>query len=391
MRIQASNFQSWSEACLDIEGFTTIVGPSDIGKSSIFRMIKGVFRNDIGANKIKNGENRLSVSIVFDSNNVTATRTTKGATTYTVNGEEYGKLAGNVPEVVAKMGYSPISIGNVTLDPIFGGQFDNQFLLCSSPSDLNTILGAFSSTEKLDQGKKKIGQKIREIDVEAKVTSGMITDAEARVYRLESFLEEAKPLSDVLTQLEIKNNHIDDTIDQFSNLILTSYNLYELNDLKDNLDTFIFDLSPIEEKEKIQDTLTTYRYSTYVYNLAYKTNDLLNFLNKYMARISEISSILELLKVFSKQTVSIDVNQLDTSKLVDKITDIEDKSNVPILLSNYIGYNRLLKSYNQELDQISEDSEKLKTQLDDLHKQWHLEQASKIECPKCGFKFKMEN
>lgn len=391
MRVQASNFQSWSEACLDIEGFTTIVGPSDIGKSSIFRMIKGVFRNDIGANKIKNGENALTVSISFDSNNVTAHRTTKGATTYTVNNEEYGKLAGNVPEVVAKMGYAPVSIGSVTLDPIFGGQFDNQFLLCSSPSDLNTVLGAFSSTEKLDQGKKKIGQKIREIDVEAKVTSGMVTDAEARVFRLESFLEKAKPLSDLLTSLEKKNNQIDDTIDSFSNIILINYNLFDLKSIKDELDEFVFDLSAIEEKEKIYETLSNYRYSTYVYNIAYKSNSYLELLNTKIDRISQIVTILDLFSIYSKQISTVDVSRLAIDDLIKSLEEIGEKSGIVLILSNYNDYNRLLKTYNKELSEVSQEIEVLGTQLNALHKQLHLEQVSKVECPKCGYKFKMEN
>ncbi len=45
-------------------------------------------------------------------------------------------------------------LGKVRLDPVFSRQFGSQFLLEKGDTALNIILGAFSSTEKLEDGKR---------------------------------------------------------------------------------------------------------------------------------------------------------------------------------------------------------------------------------------------
>jgi hypothetical protein len=353
-------------------------------------MIRGTFRNDIGANKIKIGETELAVSISFDKNTVVAKRTTKAATTYTVNGVEYGKLAGNIPEAVAKMGYSSIHIGNVELDPIFGGQFDNQFLLCSSPADLNTVLGAFSSTEKLDQGKKRIGTKIKELDVEAKVTAKMITDAEAKAHKLSMFLEQAKPVSKTLKKLDSRNNELLDTVDCVDTFLITSDKLDKLVETKSEIDVLDFDLTPVANNSKVSSLLSTYRYSRYAYSLSSKSLETFKELVELVNKQSRLSSIVYLLDVYNKKSVTLDTKALDTDSLNKDKKKLLDLDTACLLLPNYIGYIRLLKLLKNDLDTVSSDLESTSGDLKDLRKQEQIEQASKVECPKCGYMFKVE-
>ena len=65
-KLSAKNFQSWRDFSLPMTGFTVIIGPSDRGKSAIIRALRGVLRNQVGANHITYGEKDVSVSLEND-------------------------------------------------------------------------------------------------------------------------------------------------------------------------------------------------------------------------------------------------------------------------------------------------------------------------------------
>jgi len=45
IKLSGKNFQSWDAFDLTLAGLTVLTGPSDTGKSAIFRALKGVLRN----------------------------------------------------------------------------------------------------------------------------------------------------------------------------------------------------------------------------------------------------------------------------------------------------------------------------------------------------------
>lgn len=163
MHLSGRNFQAWAQFDLPISDFTVVVGKSDIGKSALMRAIRGVLRNEISASKIKKGCKDATVNLVIDDLDISARRT-NASTTYTINGEEYKKLGRDIPSVMKGRGFEPVALGRITLDPVFAGQFDQQFLITAGSSELNTVLGAFSCTEKLDQGKKRVRERIKQIE-----------------------------------------------------------------------------------------------------------------------------------------------------------------------------------------------------------------------------------
>ena len=212
-KLVARNFQSWRDFVLPMTGFTVIIGPSDRGKSAIIRALRGVLRNQIGANHITYGQKNTAVSITINGTPIELTRNAK-TTTYTVGEEEYGKLAGEVPPVVKEMGFNEVEVNGVKLDPIFAGQFDSQFMLDLSPAELNSIFGLFSSTEKLNAGKKAAISKNLEFNATAKFLAAENLEAEAKKGLLDSLNQEIEEHSQEIFSLE----------DSF-NSIVTSYNL----------------------------------------------------------------------------------------------------------------------------------------------------------------------
>lgn len=169
IRVQLEDFQSWETADMTIKNLTVVVGSSDLGKSAVFRAVRGALRNSIPQGAVRKGTKRTRVSLDIGGIEVEAIRPLSGSVEYKVDGVPYSKLAGDVPEAVIKLGFEPIQAGNYTFDPIFARQFDQPFLLSSSPAEVTALLGAFSSTEKLDNGKRELAKRGNTLDAQASV------------------------------------------------------------------------------------------------------------------------------------------------------------------------------------------------------------------------------
>jgi energy-coupling factor transporter ATP-binding protein EcfA2 len=203
IRLTGKNVQPWEEFALDIGGLTLIVGPSNHGKSSIFRALRGVLRNDLPSDFVRNGQDgRLEVVLETEGTDpVKATRTRKGTTKYEIGRDSNGKpvkyeaLGDSIPEPMRKLGFGRVQVGETTIDPIFSEQNRAQFLIDPErwkPSDLSSVLGAFSSTEKLDAGKREAGLRITQRNSEARTLAEEIRETEERKGRLLGLSGEAE-------------------------------------------------------------------------------------------------------------------------------------------------------------------------------------------------------
>jgi hypothetical protein len=131
VRLRGKNFQSWSEFSLDIEGLTVITGTSDTGKSAIFRALKGVLRNELPSEFVRDGQDEaMEVSVEVGGHNVSARRTHKGSTTYVIDAKDYAKLAKAAPEALKDLKFNDVIIGDFDVDPIFGRQNSPQYKRC---------------------------------------------------------------------------------------------------------------------------------------------------------------------------------------------------------------------------------------------------------------------
>jgi len=186
-QVQIDNFQSWESAKLQIDGLTVIVGDSNLGKSALERAIKGLLRNELSNRQVRNGSEAMQVSATIDGHTIVATLGNKPSSSivYNVDGEEFKKLNRAVPQPILDLRLGTIEIGDVTLDPIFADQFGSQFLLEEKPGPLNAILGAFSATERLEQGKRKANGEIAELNSQAKLLSKEVQAVETRRATLE--------------------------------------------------------------------------------------------------------------------------------------------------------------------------------------------------------------
>lgn len=202
IELQVENFQSWEKFGLTLDGLTVLVGASNVGKSATNRALKALLRNTLNASQIRVGSTGIKIDAVIDGHRVIAERPKKDSVTYQVDGEGFSKLDGKIPERVADLGYGELVIGKVRLDPIFSKQFGSQFILEEGETALNTILGAFSSTEKLEFGKRTANLRIGERNAEAKVLAKEMRVVEERRAKIAPLAERATATQTLIDSLE---------------------------------------------------------------------------------------------------------------------------------------------------------------------------------------------
>lgn len=206
MRLSGKNFQAWANFDLSIDGLTILTGPSDTGKSAIFRALRGVLRNELPAEWVRDGQDEsLAVEVDYANHKISAHRSSKGSTKYVIDGKDYAKLAGGVPDALKDMKFGEVVIGDFDVDPIFGRQNSAQFLIDPAsykPTEVNAILGAFGGTEKLEAGKKEANLRKTQKDAEARTIAAQIRDAEERKAAFTSMQAEGQTISATLHELE---------------------------------------------------------------------------------------------------------------------------------------------------------------------------------------------
>jgi DNA repair exonuclease SbcCD ATPase subunit len=206
VRLSGKNLQSWAAFDVEINGLTVVTGPSDVGKSALFRALKGVLRNELPAEWVRDGQDEpMEVTVEVDGHKISARRKRKGSTTYVIDGKDFAKLAGGMPEDLAKMKFSEVVIGDFDFDPIFGRQNSAQFLidpLTYKPTEVNAILGAFGGTEKLEHGKKEANLRKTQKDAEARTIATQIRDSEERRAKLTDMQLIGDQTASILIDLE---------------------------------------------------------------------------------------------------------------------------------------------------------------------------------------------
>jgi energy-coupling factor transporter ATP-binding protein EcfA2 len=375
MRLKGKNFQCWENFDLDIDGLTVLVGPSNRGKSAIFRALKGCMRNDIPEDFIRNGqEEPLTLELEVEGNHIEATRKPKGSTKYTINGKKYTSLGGKLPDEVVKLGFGEVKIGEYTVDPIFAGQNKAQFLIDSDrwkPTELSAILGAFSSTEKLDSGKKEANLRITQKKSEASALASEIRSAEERSATLVDLVAEATSVAESIFSLEkgVRENEA-----KFSQLELAAYHLGRLEPLQKILDSLtlpdLIEIEPLIEKVdnlKIgADSFLTSRFFRKVETSIDEILETWAFVVTSFKQVNGINALLELQDNAGK----------GSAKVADRLSEILAGVGAQITeaesLTHSIVYLGAVIASTQLRDKIASDLAKNKLELDGVESELEI-------------------
>lgn len=168
--ITIQGFQAHDKLTISLDfGVTTIVGASDVGKSSIIRAIRWLALNlPSGDSFIRWGEQRARVDAKVDGKFVLRERGTEN--TYVLDTREFKAFGnGGVPEEITNLlGISEIN---------FQGQYDSPFWLSDTAGEVSRHLNRIVGLEIIDDVLSKLTSLIRKRSTEVEVTEKRLDDA----------------------------------------------------------------------------------------------------------------------------------------------------------------------------------------------------------------------
>lgn len=402
MKFTGKNFQPWPDFELDINGLTIVIGPSNEGKSSIYRALKGVLRNDIDAGHIRNPKDEaLELEVEQGGHTIKASRSKKGSVKYVIDGKEYAKLAGGIPDIVKELKFDEIKLGDFTFDPIFAGQNKAQFLIDDEsfkPAEINAILGAFGGTEKLEQGKKQANLLKTQKDSEARVLAGQIRDAEDRKARLEVMSASAHQIDDTIHDLEKALRQLEAESHWLERAVYCRQQLIPLHEIVDAL--ILPDTTGLEELRQTIQYLETAAWAASFAKWIAKPLTAIEGVekpwNEIVALWKQIKGITDAITVLDSET--IDLSELKAFHTDINATDLIGLEASIRYLESTVVLRKALKETADELAGIDGQLSAAQTELAaaqaelqrlELEKaRIRAEEAARAElskaCPKCG-------
>jgi energy-coupling factor transporter ATP-binding protein EcfA2 len=376
-RLTGKNFQSWKSFTLPVKGFTVIVGPSDRGKSAIIRSLRGVLRNEVGANQIQFGEKEASVILEPETGEVIALSRNSKTTNYSVGDEEFAKLNGALPPSMLDLKCGTVDVGGVKLDPIFAGQFDQQFMLSLTPNELNAIFGLFSSTEKLTAGKKAASSKNAELTATAKYIATETQESEAKQARLKLLLDDFDEAEVTFDALALKCRDTETVLDQ----------LDDLKALDEKVLTLSAVLRPIPTTERLEVSVALARMIRGYIKAAANTAKYTEVVSVALPDTSKLVRLTELLPKVSKYIASAkrlkalkSAEKIDPEKWTKAVAALYEKKAPLSMLSNYLKTISSCTSIKASLEELNSQYQSLSAKLAEL-------QSDGIQCPSCGHYF----
>ncbi len=139
---------------------TTIVGPSDVGKSAVLRAIKWVCLNEPrGVSFLREGSSKVSVTLRVDEHKITRSKGIEN--TYHLDGNKYAAFGSDVPKEVS-------DVLKLT-DLNFQDQHDTPFWFGESSAEVSRQLNEIVDLGIIDSTLSNISSEIRTARIEGEV------------------------------------------------------------------------------------------------------------------------------------------------------------------------------------------------------------------------------
>lgn len=207
--IAIQGFQAHKSIRVDLDaGVTTIIGPSDAGKSAILRALRWLALNEpAGDLFIRWGEKKAVVEIGVDQHH-DIRRTRGGAeNSYELGDREFKAFGAEVPKEVSDvLGMNEIH---------FQGQYDGPFWLSDTAGEVSRHLNRIVGLEVIDTVLSKLGALIRRRGTEVELIEERVASAKTERRRWK-FVE---ALNEDLTALEGSEVLLDEMRDSVSQLL----------------------------------------------------------------------------------------------------------------------------------------------------------------------------
>jgi len=226
-KFQIRGFQKHKDLTIEFgEGVTTIIGPSDKGKSAILRALECLITNEPSGTSYLNWEtNSAAMRLFFDGGIIKKIRNSKKHV-YEFNEEVYKSFGVNVPEpIVRALNVSPLS---------FQSQFDPPFWFSSTAGEVSRQLNQIVNLDL--------------IDVSLASIASMLKTSSAKKEILESRL---KGITEQLEQI----SYVDDINNDLERLEKLEKQLTDITNRKAQLESFINQINQTKKRITTQKTI----------------------------------------------------------------------------------------------------------------------------------------
>lgn len=231
--LRGINFQKHSKIEIEFDKITTIIGPTDVGKSAIIRLIKWIATNKpSGDFFIQHGKEFCRGEIELEDFYIIREKG-KGVNSYSLNNKEYKSFGNKVPEEIEKV----INIE----DTNFQLQIDLPFWFLKTPGEVSKELNKIVNLEKIDSSLYNINSKLRETSTEIKLNQERFTKAKENERNLFWVLECDKDISIIetkqkeLLEISTKINNLNQIINSIKTYTSTIKIYKELQDFNSKL------------------------------------------------------------------------------------------------------------------------------------------------------------
>lgn len=177
--LRIENFQAHERKRIKFDPrVTTIIGPSDRGKSAIIRALRWVCLNDLrGDAFVRDGADFVRVSLLIDG--VKITRSKKGiANGYKMGNSSYVALRSDVPEDIKAV---------LNVDAVnYQSQHDAPFWFSLSPGQVSRELNAIVDLGVIDATLKNLNSTVRDAKARVEVCAEQARDAKRELGRFKN-------------------------------------------------------------------------------------------------------------------------------------------------------------------------------------------------------------
>ena len=214
--IHIENFQSHANTLIEIarDGqLTVIVGPTDSGKTAVFRAIRWVAYNEpAGLDYIRVGATQAQVEITMADGRRVIRQRSKSLNRYSIAEPGLDDLVfegfgiGVPLEVQQNLRIIPVQIGDLELNLNLAEQLDGPFLGKSIPATQKAkVLGKLAGTEEVDLASKQLGTDLyrrRQAEKQYRQDVADLEDTISRYNYLEPLGEAIDTVSALLTEVK---------------------------------------------------------------------------------------------------------------------------------------------------------------------------------------------
>lgn len=199
IKVRVKNFQSLVDCEMTIDGFTTLTGKNNTGKSALMRAIYSMFTNPTYLPIANDITKPVEVELTGEDFHI-LWKKSKTDNMYLINGVTYEKVDRDLPEALDKIGIHSININGKTIFPQFAMQLTGQLFLTNMPGAYLSEAVADTDSVQLLTDAYKLSEKSRKsASSELKIRKKDLSDTNKLLANYDSFFN-IKDEFEILTQ-----------------------------------------------------------------------------------------------------------------------------------------------------------------------------------------------